>query len=69
MHLQPTIFLACPLDSYFHGSLGDALWFKTWAPSSNGALAGACIALIFLAIIERFLVAARVGLEESWKLE
>ena len=39
---------------WMHFSLGDSLWFSAWVPQSKGALAGACIGLFMLAIIERW---------------
>lgn len=38
---------------YLHFTGGDYLFFDTLAPTSNGAIAGACLALAVLAILER----------------
>jgi len=52
---------------YFHFEGGDNLLFKSWRPTSSGAIAGACIFLVFLAILERWLAAVRVILNEHWR--
>lgn len=51
---------------YFHKGGGDHLFFKPWAPSSPGAIAGASFALVFLAILERFVNGVRGRLEGYW---
>lgn len=54
------------MTPYFHWMAdADALFFRAWVPRSPGALAGACIALVTLAIFERFLANAK-GLVEAW---
>ncbi|KAH9176941.1 Ctr copper transporter [Lactarius sanguifluus] len=40
------------MTPYFHFMGGENLFFKSWRPSSNGAMAGASIALVVLAISE-----------------
>ncbi|KAH9958117.1 Ctr copper transporter family-domain-containing protein [Russula dissimulans] len=52
---------------YFHFTLGDNLWFFGWAPRSAGAMAGACIGLLILAMVERWLVAMRGVMEGHWR--
>ncbi|EFI28582.1 copper transporter [Coprinopsis cinerea okayama7 len=52
---------------YFHFTTGDHLFFKEWVPSSPGAIAGACIGLFLLAIIERWLTAIRAVFEHHWQ--
>jgi len=52
--------------SYFHTEGGDNLFFKSWTPSSPGAIAGASIGLLFLAMLERFVNGARGRLEGYW---
>ncbi|KZS95928.1 hypothetical protein SISNIDRAFT_483344 [Sistotremastrum niveocremeum HHB9708] len=52
---------------WMHFSLGDSLWFSAWVPQSKGALAGACIGLFMLAIIERWLAAMRGVMEAYWR--
>ncbi|TFK23121.1 hypothetical protein FA15DRAFT_490308 [Coprinopsis marcescibilis] len=52
---------------YFHVTTGDHLLFKEWVPSSPGAIAGACIGLFLLAVIERWTAAMRTMLEHHWK--
>ena len=54
------------MTPYFHTAGGDHLYFKSWAPSSPGAIVGASIALIFLAILERFVNGVRSRLEGYW---
>jgi hypothetical protein len=51
---------------YLHFMIGDNLWFLGWAPSTAGAMAGACIGLFMLATAERWLVAMRGVMEEHW---
>jgi len=54
------------MTPYFHWMAdADALYFKSWVPRTVGALVGACFALFFLAIFERFLGSAK-GLLEAW---
>lgn len=52
---------------YLHFTGGDNLFFKSWKPSSSGAIAGACIGLLVLALLERGLAAVRGKLEIRWK--
>jgi len=52
---------------YLHMTGGDNLFFKSVHPSSNGAIAGACICLILLSVLERFMHAARRRLEGYWR--
>ncbi|KAF8323143.1 hypothetical protein DL93DRAFT_2049857 [Clavulina sp. PMI_390] len=51
---------------YLHFTGGDALWFQAWAPTSHGAIAGACIGLVLLAMFERLVAAMRGLLEVEW---
>ncbi|KAF9073746.1 Ctr copper transporter [Rhodocollybia butyracea] len=55
------------MKAYLHFTPGDALLFQSWAPSSSGAIAGACIGLVFVALFERWLFATRAGLESYWR--
>ncbi|KAI0296593.1 copper transporter [Russula brevipes] len=55
------------MTPYFHFTGGDHLYFKSWHPSSHGAIAGASIALVVLAILERSLYAARGVMEARWR--
>ncbi|KAG8907767.1 hypothetical protein FRB99_002266 [Tulasnella sp. 403] len=50
---------------YFHFRPSDALWFKAWQPTSNGAIVGACIGLFLLAVVER-MVSGMQGVMELW---
>jgi len=52
---------------WLHFSGGDNLFFKTWAPSSAGAIAGACIGLVVLAILERGISGIRNVIAGNWK--
>lgn len=52
---------------YFHFTPGDHLFLKAWVPKSAGAIAGACIGLFFLAILERWLAGMRGVFELHWK--
>ncbi|KAH8998729.1 Ctr copper transporter [Lactarius hatsudake] len=55
------------MTPYLHFTGGDNLFFKSWHPSSNGAIAGASIALVVLAISERLLFSIRGVLEARWR--
>jgi solute carrier family 31 (copper transporter), member 1 len=44
---------------YLHFTGGDNLFFKSWQPSSRGAIAAASISLLMLAILERLLHTTR----------
>jgi solute carrier family 31 (copper transporter), member 1 len=52
---------------YLHFTGGDYLYFKSWQPSSHGAIAGASIALVILAILERLLHATRGAMDARWR--
>ncbi|KAH9487151.1 CUF1-dependent copper transporter 1 [Psilocybe cubensis] len=52
---------------YLHFTGGDFLFFEEWQPSSAGAIAGACIGLALLAILERWLGATRSVLNAHWR--
>lgn len=54
------------MKPYLHFTFGDALWFAAWAPQTNGAVVGACIGLVMLAMFERMLVGIRGVLELEW---
>ena len=51
---------------YFHTSGGDNLFFESWTPLSPGAIAGASVAIFFLAVLERFVNGVRGRLEGYW---
>ncbi|EMD41704.1 hypothetical protein CERSUDRAFT_79342 [Gelatoporia subvermispora B] len=55
------------MKPYLHFTGGDNLYFKSWLPSSKGAIAGACIALVALAILERWISAMRGAMVASWR--
>ncbi|KAI1797680.1 Ctr copper transporter family-domain-containing protein [Ganoderma leucocontextum] len=52
---------------WLHFTGGDNLLFEAWHPSSNGAIAGACIGLVFFAIFERWVNGMRGVLEGRWR--
>ncbi|KAJ6492246.1 CTR copper uptake transporter [Mycena sanguinolenta] len=52
---------------YLHFTLGDILWFNGWVPQTKGALAGACIGLFILTLIDRWLAAVRSMMELHWR--
>ena len=52
--------------SYFHTGGGDNVLFESWSPSSPGAIAGASVAIFFLAMLERFVNGLRGRLEGYW---
>ncbi|CAM0141142.1 hypothetical protein VKS41_001569 [Umbelopsis sp. WA50703] len=41
------------MGTFHWTSTGDALWFNSWVPDSEGAYIGCCIALFILAILAR----------------
>lgn len=52
---------------YLHfAPLGDILWFPGWVPTRAGPMAGACLGLFLLAVLNRWLAAARAVAERSW---
>ena len=51
---------------YLHFTPGDNLWFMGWVPQSAGAMAGACIGLFLLALVERWITACRAVMEVHW---
>jgi copper transporter 1 len=55
------------MTPYLHFAGGDHLYFKSWQPSSHGAIAGASIALVILAILERLLHATRGAMDARWR--
>ncbi|KAJ7192946.1 Ctr copper transporter family-domain-containing protein [Mycena haematopus] len=55
------------MTPYLHFTRGDILWFNGWVPQSNGALAGACIGLFILTLIDRWLAAVRGMMEAHWR--
>ncbi|KAF9243797.1 Ctr copper transporter family-domain-containing protein [Melanogaster broomeanus] len=55
------------MTPWLHVGGADFLLFKTWQPSSHGAIAGACIGLLLFSILERCLAAYRRAQELHWK--
>jgi len=54
------------MKPYLHFTPGDALWFMAWAPSSSGAVFGACFGLFLLSLGERLLNMIRSIMEAEW---
>lgn len=54
------------MTPYLHSTPGDALFFKEWVPKSSGAVGGACVALFFLALCERWVAALGSAAARSW---
>ncbi|KAH9890910.1 Ctr copper transporter [Cubamyces lactineus] len=52
---------------WLHFTSGDNLLFQTWHPSSHGAIAGACLGLVVLAVFERWVDAMRGVAEDHWR--
>ncbi|KAH6917629.1 copper transporter [Coprinopsis sp. MPI-PUGE-AT-0042] len=52
---------------YFHSTPGDHLFLKAWVPKTPGAIAGACIGLFLLGMLDRWLSAMRHSFELHWK--
>ncbi|KAH9913205.1 CTR copper uptake transporter [Fomitopsis serialis] len=52
--------------TYLHFTPGDILWFQGWVPGSAGAMVGACIGLFLLAMVERWIAAARAVMQAHW---
>jgi solute carrier family 31 (copper transporter), member 1 len=52
---------------YLHFTGGDYLFFQSWHPTSPGAIAGACIGLASLAILDRWIAGSRSVLESHWR--
>ncbi|KAJ7510773.1 Ctr copper transporter family-domain-containing protein [Mycena galericulata] len=50
-----------------HFTLGDTIWFAGWVPQTRGAMAGACIGLLILALVDRWLAAVRAMMELHWR--
>jgi copper transporter 1 len=55
------------MTPYLHFTGGDHLFFKSWHPSSQGAIAGASIALLILAVSDRYLHAIRGVMDARWR--
>lgn len=53
---------------YLHFSGGDYLWLNAWAPSSRGEIAAACIGLVVIAMLERFIAATRTMFDLHWHI-
>ena len=51
---------------WLHFTPGDVLLFQDWAPTTPGAVFGACIGLFMLAVVDRWLAALRRFMEIWW---
>ena len=51
---------------YLHFTGGDNLFLSVWAPTSGGEIAAACIGLLLLAMLERWLAAMRMVFDHHW---
>ncbi|KAK7058260.1 hypothetical protein VNI00_001891 [Paramarasmius palmivorus] len=49
------------------GGSDDTLLFESWQPKTPGALAGACIGLAVVCLLERYLSGVRSVLEAHWR--
>lgn len=52
---------------WLHFDGGDHLIFQSLAPTSKGAIAGACIILVLLSLLERWIAGSRAVLESKWR--
>ncbi|TFK57430.1 hypothetical protein OE88DRAFT_1651145 [Heliocybe sulcata] len=57
------------MTPWLHFASGDNLIFKAWHPDTKGAIAGACIALVAFAMLERWVSAFRRIMETRWRAE
>jgi len=57
------------MTAFLHLFPGDTLWIDGWVPGKSSTLWGACVALILLGIGERWVAAARAGVERSIAFE
>ncbi|KAH6886733.1 copper transporter [Coprinopsis sp. MPI-PUGE-AT-0042] len=55
------------MKPYIHFTVGDTLWFEDWVPKTTGAMAGACIGLFLLGILERWIAAVRAVANLWWR--
>lgn len=65
--LQSTADMEITMTPWLHFKGGDYLLFKAVHPSNSGAIAGACIVLIILALLERWIAATRAALQVVWR--
>lgn len=52
--------------TYLHFTPGDMLWFLGWVPQSAGAMAGTCIGLFLLGVVERWFAACSAVMQAHW---
>ncbi|THH16048.1 hypothetical protein EUX98_g9366 [Antrodiella citrinella] len=52
--------------TYLHFTSGDNLWFLGWVPKSSGAMVGACVGMLLLGILDRWIAACRAVMEMHW---
>ncbi|KAF7972699.1 hypothetical protein HWV62_17272 [Athelia sp. TMB] len=52
---------------WLHFTGGDHLLFHSLTPTSKGSIAGACIVLVVLSLLERWIAGSRAVLEARWR--
>ncbi len=52
--------------TYLHFTPGDMLWFLGWVPQSAGAMAGTCVGLFLLGVVERWFAACSAVMQAHW---
>ena len=57
------------MKPFMHFTMGDHIWFEDWIPKTTGAMAGACIGLFLLGILERWLAAVRAVANIWWRVK
>ncbi|KAJ7281006.1 Ctr copper transporter family-domain-containing protein [Mycena rebaudengoi] len=63
-----TLAMGSMINALHFGPVGaDTLWFPGWVPQSAGAVAGACVGLFLLALVDRWLAACRAMMEVQWR--
>lgn len=55
-----------PMKMYLHAAMSEMILFRAWAPVTNGAYIGSCIAIIVLGVLVQALKALRVRCEAGW---
>lgn len=58
--------MAGKMLSYLHFTSGDNLLFLGWVPTSAGSMAGTCIGLFLLGIIERWIAVCAAIMSKHW---
>ena len=55
------------MNMAFHTGISDVLYSESWKPTTTGQYVGACIFLVLLAVIHRFLAAFKGVQEAKWR--